>query len=57
MGILDSETGHSDLPIASGLPTPGVFWKGDTILGCHIFRRISNELYIYKISFTPLGQP
>jgi hypothetical protein len=44
MGILDSETGHSDLPIASGLPTPGVYWEGATILGCHIFERISNEI-------------
>jgi len=57
MGILDSEIGHSDLPIALGLPTPGVSWEGATILGCHIFGRLSNEFYIYKISFTPLGQP
>src|ERR1043165_1144677 len=57
MGILDSETGHSDLPIASGLTHPGVFWEGAIILGCHIFERISNELYIYKIRYTPLGQP
>ena len=57
MGILDSEIDHSDLPIALGLPTLGVSWKGATILGCHIFRRLSNEFYIYKISFTPLGQP
>ena len=27
MGILDSETGHSDLPIALGLPTPGFFGR------------------------------
>ena len=57
MGILDSETDYSDLPITLGLPTPGVSWKGATILGCHIFRHLSNEFYIYKISFIPLGQP
>ena len=27
-GILDSEIGHSDLPITLDLPTPGVSWEG-----------------------------
>ena len=57
MGILDSETGHSDLPITSGLTHPGVYWEGAIIFGCHIFERISNKFYIYDCSYTPLGQP
>ena len=57
MVILDSEIGHSDLPIALDLPTSGFSWEGVTILRCYIFRRLSNEFYIYKISFIPLDQP
>jgi len=53
MRILDSETGHSDLPIALGLPTPGVSWKEATILGCHIFKRkLCIHGYIYTCNYT-----
>ena len=57
MGILDSEIGHSDLPIALGLPTPGVSWEELLFSGAIYSDVFSNEFYIYKISFTPLGQP
>src|ERR1044071_3991317 len=57
MGILDSETGHSDLPIASGLTHPGFFGRELLSSGAIYSKRISNEFYIYNYRYTPLGQP
>ena len=46
-GILDSETSHSDLPIASGLPTPGLYWESSGAIYSDVF--LTNFIFIKSV--------